>query len=1000
MIALVKGAEFKKWAERGCRIYGEDDWSFLRELAQNSRDAGATRIDVEAALDREGFEVLRFQDDGDGMSMEHARRFLFRLYSSSKEGERHSAGQYGIGFWSILRFGAKEVVVESVHRGEAWGISIGESFKLEVAPCELERPGVRVTLKRFPRDARRFPRQVEAALKRYCRYLRRCHRKATPLPVYFEDKRLMRPLDLPGPLTLRFKRGPVEGVVGLDKEPSVELLARGLPVWRGMLLDELSYSGTTLKWRAEIARGLSPVFLLNGNALDVVMSRNAVIDDHALSRVRKYAQDALGRLVQLQLERTFPAGWWQRIGAPWRTALRRLNALPAPMVAVGAAVLVTLLLALAVGPKFLERWKGRNGPETAGTVDPQERHLGGLEAAGASGPPPPDAVLGDSAVPNLYKGSLVEAPSAAGTLRLSYSPPVDLFFKFMTATDFDAGLGFVERSAGPEGPYPACHCFSHCVAVTLELDAGGRTVLPVPTGYGMVASTVTLDGAPLEVMADRHGAAVALLPEAGGVVRYVAGPHAGAGLSEEESLRLRLVPEQVVFPEEVAREIESHRTAPVERRVAAARAQTATLLAYDDGPQVAANFGLLDGTTDWFLFVLELGRGDCDVLNAMNVLLLRSMGVPARLAVGVVGRGGRVLPGLHAWTEYHGNGWGVVDASRTVGPGGQAMVSPGGAGQQSAGSSMLTLPENPALPESADVASGLAEAPASVPGAEPPEEAVVSPVPGAAPSSTLRSMGYYAAAAVLLLCGLLLLFVAFARPRGSEAMRSTRDPAVREELLGEMALSAVSQPEAWHHAGAIFDHAILPTVDGWRISLRQAFAFARKGVLFAGAPESADRLGVAGRKGAPILDRGDKAFGRVARHIPGIVDLDEIVELQPVAAGAVYDGDSLFGQVNRTLRACGSGLLCLPSPGLSGRDFADVDLSAIKGAAMTDVPARFIALRPHSEFVEACLDDYESNRARAAYRIIERITAESLFLKKRGRTVRRAAALRLLKETV
>jgi HSP90 family molecular chaperone len=81
--AVVDFAEFRSRALTEGLRYGEDRMVFLRELAQNARDASATRIGVSAFV--EGSDVVvGFGDDGEGMEFEHARRFLFTLYASSK----------------------------------------------------------------------------------------------------------------------------------------------------------------------------------------------------------------------------------------------------------------------------------------------------------------------------------------------------------------------------------------------------------------------------------------------------------------------------------------------------------------------------------------------------------------------------------------------------------------------------------------------------------------------------------------------------------------------------------------------------------------------------------------------------------------------------------------------------------------------------------------------------------------------------------------------------
>ena len=99
----MRGSDFKKRALHEGLRYGEDRMVFLRELAQNSRDAGARSIRVTTKL--EGGELsLPFEDDGAGMGYDHARSYLFTLYASSKEDETTSAGRFGVGFWSVLLF--------------------------------------------------------------------------------------------------------------------------------------------------------------------------------------------------------------------------------------------------------------------------------------------------------------------------------------------------------------------------------------------------------------------------------------------------------------------------------------------------------------------------------------------------------------------------------------------------------------------------------------------------------------------------------------------------------------------------------------------------------------------------------------------------------------------------------------------------------------------------------------------------------------------------------
>ncbi|UCH92610.1 MAG: ATP-binding protein, partial [Candidatus Aminicenantes bacterium] len=86
-----RGYDFRKWIEAGFKDYGKDPWFFIRELAQNSRDAGAAFIRVKIGYTSAKEEVLVFEDDGCGMSYQHAVRYLFRLYASSKAKEKYAA---------------------------------------------------------------------------------------------------------------------------------------------------------------------------------------------------------------------------------------------------------------------------------------------------------------------------------------------------------------------------------------------------------------------------------------------------------------------------------------------------------------------------------------------------------------------------------------------------------------------------------------------------------------------------------------------------------------------------------------------------------------------------------------------------------------------------------------------------------------------------------------------------------------------------------------------
>src|SRR4051812_9484615 len=104
--------DFRDRAQFEAERYGADPWIFVRELLQNARDAGATKVTISIDT-RDALVRLTCRDDGDGMTEEHSKKFLFRLYASSKEGAAGMAGRFGVGFWSILRFEPTSIVIRS-----------------------------------------------------------------------------------------------------------------------------------------------------------------------------------------------------------------------------------------------------------------------------------------------------------------------------------------------------------------------------------------------------------------------------------------------------------------------------------------------------------------------------------------------------------------------------------------------------------------------------------------------------------------------------------------------------------------------------------------------------------------------------------------------------------------------------------------------------------------------------------------------------------------------
>jgi hypothetical protein len=647
----MQGAEFRGLAEAVTRAYGDEPWFFLRELAQNSRDAGAHAIRV-SAVAAGGTETLSFVDDGEGLSLEHARRFLFRLYASDKGSDLAAAGRYGIGFWTVLRFRPATVRIESRHGSEAWALVLDADLNARRDDCTLAHQGTAVTLSRPATVAGDFAAAVEQGLRTYCRYLRRNDRRASPLPLWFAGQNLVEAMALPGPLSLQFSGGAVEGAVGLGEKPLVRLFARGLPVWEGTLLGQMSHLQADPDLRAEVASGLAPVFLLNGNHLDVTFSRSLALENRELERLRRTAKKALDRLVAGALETAFPRHGlqraWDRLrsaAARWRRPGRRW---------IAAALLLLVFLEYAALRRFF--------PVVAAQPRPVWFSL--------------------RAAPSSYRGALVAVADAASEPPFSYWPPRPMLFKLFTAEAYDERAGFVRRAGNGRRPAPPGLACPPAEAVSMRLSASaGATLLPLAPGQALVAGSLRLDNRPLSgSFVNELGEAVVELA-AGGVLEYRSCQSAlSRELAPAEFSRYTALPAAPLLPAAMEQAAAGCRELPVGDRLARALAMIRGSLEYDASPATIARTAALGSDAPWPTRVLIAGGGDCDVLNGFLVVLLRRMAVPARLAVGMVGEGGNVRPALHAWCEYFDHGWAASDATAyaavTVGPPPQGTAAP------------------------------------------------------------------------------------------------------------------------------------------------------------------------------------------------------------------------------------------------------------------------------------------------------------------------------------
>ncbi len=805
--------------------HGSDRWVFVRELLQNARDAGATQVSFSVEGD-DARDRISCRDDGCGMTFEHARRYLFTLYASSKRHDKRAAGRFGIGFWSVLRFEPEAISVRSrPANGHGWEVILDGSLNTaSVAACVM-LPGTEIVIERAAGD-RTVEAEVVRVIRGDARFLRLRDDPQRRLEVTVNGRPVTAEFGLPPP-SLEFRRPGVRGAVALADEPGVEVFAHGLRVRRAAFLDEL-LTGDDVDRRpsAELPEGLVPNVLLDSDRLRVLMARGEAREDRVLRRLVGRARRELARLVRIELDRRTPLNRLERI-AESIAAAGRVQWVRW----IGGAVMAGGVVGGLVGLGFRGTgwsvpgfWRGEERP--AVVVSPSVR---------SSADPVRQYPYSDLAA--SYGGPTVDVLDHQGAVDLSYRP--ESAFPLFTAIRL-TGLeveGLPQK--GLQDHELVAYRGSPCIGGCLEVEVGiaaprGVLRLPVVTGHRIDPTSVRLDGEPIEVRATPAGEpAVFFKREIRGRLRYRSAPS-----RDMEALPVGRWPR---LPDLVARRADRMLALPVAQRVAEAEESVRSWIAYDRSPVVASRHDdAAAAGMPVFERSLAIGAGDCDVQNALLAAILDRAGVPSRLVVGFVGLGGRAKPGLHAWVEYLEDGvWHVADASagsRPIVP----LAEP-----STAAPAIVSMPSASAQ-AAADVAPGVLR-PGS--GRVPVEAGIVA----------------LAVALVVLILGGIL---ASREGRWSRRVIASDEGADLARLLR----GALLRPQAYANVGALYARPLVPTVGGRALSLRRAQRFALSRGLYQGNRRSRVARDAADR-GVAVIDAGS-AEGRVVADLLGARDLD------------------------------------------------------------------------------------------------------------------------------
>ncbi|HCH64262.1 MAG TPA: hypothetical protein DFR83_15770, partial [Deltaproteobacteria bacterium] len=160
----------------------------LRELVQNSIDAGSPRVEISlgytAREECNGTLAISIRDFGEGMDEHVIDHELTRMFASSKAGDLTKIGRFGIGFTSVFAIGPEAVHVRTGRHGSGWELIFHPDRSFHKIRVEEPVRGTSVTLYKHITSAQRsrWQRDIEGALSFWCEHC--------SIPVVFDDTSL------------------------------------------------------------------------------------------------------------------------------------------------------------------------------------------------------------------------------------------------------------------------------------------------------------------------------------------------------------------------------------------------------------------------------------------------------------------------------------------------------------------------------------------------------------------------------------------------------------------------------------------------------------------------------------------------------------------------------------------------------------------------------------------------------------------------------------------
>jgi|GEM_PF-1237841 len=627
-------SSFLERAKDEAHRYGDDPWVFLRELAQNSRDAGSTQIEFEVTAD-ETEETIICRDNGAGMSPADIQDFLLRLYASNKESDQDSIGYFGVGFWSVLLFSPRIIRIQTIYDNTHTAFEIDiPALSIRSIESDPNRIGTEIIIIR-ENNANETEEDIHSIvldkLVYYAAHITPRNASNT-IEVLLNGTPINRRFSLPPYGGIRFTKKHFQGVIGFSDRPQIRIYKGGLLVKDVASLREIIPSRkpqideNSLGWHPHIAINIDDIRLL--------MDRNTMFEDRLLYDMVGFCEKILLRLHRKQIVHLLPMNMANlalflrsRYSGTQKYAVRLI----AGIIAISTVAFLSFY-----------RFSGNNETLDSGF---------GIPAMNEPVYNPTDLNFDNwNDIPTTRSPNTKE-------WHLYYSTHDRFLFRLRTLATFTPSRGFTPEPHEESGTYPFYSIDENKNTITIETKISGSqsaVALPIPEHHVLHGPVIDSSGNPIPVTINQYDRPIVRVPQES-ILRYTSAPvH-----HEERRFTNYNKSANPDLPTDFRNACAYAQTLGVHDTVRYLTEFISNRYAYSaDTPDCSAN------NRGWLNCILSSDSGDCDTLNGLLVYLLRYSGISSDLCVGIVGSSGRAFPGLHAWATYYAEkSWHIVDVT-------------------------------------------------------------------------------------------------------------------------------------------------------------------------------------------------------------------------------------------------------------------------------------------------------------------------------------------------